>query len=112
MEAQTNDIEHLANIIVCMDEFMGSWTQYKKEKVEKDLLLLFGFVKLLELIGQETAALSPEFKQEHPCEWDALEELKDVFRWNIKAEDLYDINWQTLPTIWTRVLDIFEEIKG
>ena len=112
MDTLLTDINHLANIIVCMDNYMGSWTRYTKEQVDKDSILLFGFVKHLELIGQETAALSEVFRNVHPCKWDELEELKDIFRWDITADDLYNINRQKLPTLWIRLLEIFKEVKG
>ena len=50
METPVTDVEHLATIIVLMDEYMASWAKYEVDEVDKNLILIFGFVKTLELI--------------------------------------------------------------
>ena len=115
MKTPVTDVDHLAMIIVLMDDYMASWTKYEVEEVDKNPILLFGFVKHLELIGEEALAMTNEFKGKYNVPWTQLESYKNAFHWQIKAEELYNINWN--PSLsgfsgtWTKLLNIFEEIS-
>ena len=109
---KTEDVEHLAMIIVLMDTYMAHWAKYEVEEVDKNPILLFGFVKHLELIGEEALAMTEEFKGKYYVPWTQLESYKNVFHWQINAEELYKINWDSsFSGTWTKLLEIYEDIK-
>ena len=112
MEKRLTDVQHLSNIIVLMDQYMTKWTKYTLEEVDKDQLLIFGFVKYLELIGQEASAMTDAFKGKHYAPWTQLESYKDVFDWEIGAEELHAIDFDpSFSEAWRMLLDIFKEVK-
>jgi len=81
MKTPVTDVDHLAMIIVLMDEYMANWAKYEVNDVDENLILQFGFVKTLELIGEETLALTDEFKGKYSVNWTQLESYKDAFHW-------------------------------
>ncbi|MBQ7632384.1 MAG: hypothetical protein IJS82_06490 [Paludibacteraceae bacterium] len=99
-------------IIVLMDNYMASWTTSKVDEVNKKSILLYGFVKHLELIGEEASALTDEFKGKYNIPWTQLESYKNVFHWDITAEELHDINYDpSFSGTWTKLLKIFDQVS-
>ena len=112
MKTPVTDVDHLAMIIVLMDEYMANWAKYEVDDVDKNLILLFGFVKTLELIGEETLALTDEFKGKYSVNWTQLESYKDAFHWQINAEELHDINWNPYFSVtWNKLLNIYDGVS-
>ena len=112
MKTPVTDVDHLTMIIALMDDYMASLAKYEVEEVDKTPILLFGFVKQLELIGGEALAMTDEFKGKYSVNWTQLESYKDAFHWQINAEELYNINWNpSFSGTWTKLLNIYEGVR-
>jgi len=112
LKTPVTDVDRLAMIIVLMDNYMASWTTYNVEDVNKNWILLHGFVKHLELIGETALAMTDEFKGKYYVPWTLLESYKNAFHWDITAEELYQINRDpAFSGAWTKLLEIFKEVK-
>ena len=95
MREKIRDKERLQHILKACDVLIEKKDMYAKEEVEQNPILYFGFVKLVEIIGEAVYRLTKDFRQQHPeVEWDLIEDMRHVLvhgYYQIRPQQLWQI---------------------
>ena len=79
MRERIRDKERLVHILTAIDNLLNGSERYTIEQAEKDVIVFFGFVKQLEIIGEATYKLTKEFRDAHPqTPWNKMEGMRHV----------------------------------
>lgn len=86
------------------------------EDLKTDLLLLFGVVKGLEIIGEAAYKLTNEFKELHPATpWGMIIGLRHVLvhgYYQVRPEEVYLIVKNDLPLLMTQLETYLKEFSS
>ncbi len=96
MREKVRDKERLQHILNACDVLIDKKDKYARDEVEQNPILYFGFVRLVEIIGEAVYGLTKDFRQQHPeVEWDLIEDMRHVLvhgYYHIRPQQL----WQTI----------------
>lgn len=113
MREKARDRERLQHIIRAIDQLRESSQRHALAEVQADPVLFFGFVKLVEIIGEAVYMITPSFKATHPCvEWDAIEGMRHVLvhgYYMIRPKQLWDTIEQDLPQLRPAIEEFLQE---
>lgn len=97
-----------------INTIMENKDKYRKEQVMENPVIYYGFVKLIEIIGEAVYMLTPDFKASHTeVAWRQIERMRHVL-----VHGYYTINpvdlWQTvvvdIPTLKPQIDKILSEM--
>lgn len=93
-------LQHILDISVVLLD----WCQkYTFEEVQANLILYFGFVKHVEMIGEAVYMLTPDFRNTHPeLPWRDIESMRHVLvhgYYAINPNQLWQVIEQDIPVI-------------
>ena len=96
MREAKRDKERLLNILEACNILLERSGSDTIESLRDDPIRFYGYVKLVEIIGEATYKLTKEFRQEHPvAPWDMMEGMRHIL-----VHDYYRISetqlWTTL----------------
>ena len=84
--------------------------------IANDPILAYALVKLIEIIGEATYKLTPEFRQNHPdTNWDAIEGLRHILvhgYYKIKLPRVLDVVNEDIPLLRDQVTKYIEELQS
>lgn len=104
MREQLRDSERLKHIQTAINNLVNNSSKYSLEELLADPITYYGFVKLVEIIGEATYKLTKEFRADHPeVPWDVMEKMRHIL-----VHDYYSINPEQL---WDTVKIDIPEIK-
>lgn len=107
MREQPRDPARLEHIVESITNVQGFMDGKSVEDLKNDLLLLFGVVKGLEIIGEASYKLTNEFKALHPSTpWGLMIGLRHVLvhgYYQVKPEEVYLIVKNDLPILLNQV---------
>ena len=113
MRERIRDRERLEHILRAIDELLAGRNRFSPDEAESNPIIYFGFVKLVEIIGEAVYKLSLEFKQAHPeVEWGTIESMRHVLvhgYYQIKPEQLWDTLNYDLPQLRPFIAKYIEE---
>lgn len=96
MREPVKDITRLEHTLEAINSLIENKDKYTLEQIKSDKILFFGFVKLLEIIGEATYMLTKEFRTAHTAtNWQVIENMRHVLvhgYYTISA----DILWRTI----------------
>ena len=79
MREKVRDKGRLEHILQCCDKLIAYKDQYVLDDLKDNSLIFYGFVKLVEIIGEAAYMLTKEFRNKHPeVEWRAMEGMRHV----------------------------------
>ena len=96
MREQIKDNIRLQHILDACDTLTNSGAEDSIESIQNSPVKFYGYVKLVEIIGEETYKLTKDFRAEHPeIPWNMMEGMRYVL-----VHDYYRINpdklWNTI----------------
>lgn len=82
--------------------------------MEKDVLLFYGVVKNVEIVGEASYMLSTDFKDKHPLtKWDQIIRMRHILvhgYYQIEAPELWNIIQNDLPPLKEQVEGYLKEV--
>lgn len=116
MRERIKDSERLKHIIEAMNVIIENKDKHSFEEVLSDKIVLFGFVKHVEIIGEAVYKLTKEFRSQHPeIDWDVIEGMRHVLvhdYYKIKPEQLWDTIVNDIPQLRSCIEDLYNnEVK-
>ena len=116
MRERIKDSERLKHILEAMNVIIENKEKHSFEEITSDKIILFGFVKHVEIIGEAVYKLTKEFREQHPeVEWDVIEGMRHVLvhgYYKIKPEQLWDTIENDIPQLKPLIEELLnEEIK-
>ncbi|MBR4679304.1 MAG: DUF86 domain-containing protein [Bacteroidales bacterium] len=104
MRERIKDADRLKHILDAVNVILESKDRHSYNEVMSDPILLFGFVKHIEIIGEAVYKLTKEFRKTHSeVEWDIIEGMRHVL-----VHDYYKIKPEQL---WQTIQDDIPELK-
>lgn len=104
-------MEHILTAINRVLEFMSGRS---KEDLEKDVLLFYGVVKNVEIVGEASYMLSTDFKDKHPLtKWDQIIRMRHILvhgYYQIEVPELWNIIQNDLPPLKEQVEGYLKEV--
>ena len=96
MREARRDKERLLNIQEACTILLERSTSETADSIQANPVKFYGYIKLVEIIGEATYKLTKEFRQAHPeAPWDMMEGMRHVL-----VHDYYRISiaqlWETL----------------
>ena len=96
MREKIKDDIRLQHILDACDTLISSRAEDSLESIQKSPIKFYGYVKLVEIIGEATYKLTKEFRTEHPdIPWNMMEGMRHVL-----VHDYYRISpdklWNTI----------------
>lgn len=96
MRSPSNDLIRLKHILYACDVLIKSGKTETLENIEGNPVAFYGYVKLVEIIGEATYKLTKEYKSDHPeVPWSMMEGMRHVL-----VHDYYQISsdklWNTI----------------
>lgn len=103
MREPLRDIERLRHIQDAIDKLLSNKEQYSYEQVLENSVAYYGFVKLVEIIGEATYKLTKEYKSTHPAvPWSMMERMRHILvhdYYNISPQHLWDTIQYDIPDL-------------
>lgn len=113
MRERVRDKERLQHILQAIDDLQAGQAICTTIQAEQEPILFYGFVKLVEIIGEAVYMLSPEFKNSHPTvEWEAIEGMQHVLvhgYYHIKPQQLWDTLSVDIPQLRPLIEQFLQE---
>ncbi|MCQ2974628.1 MAG: DUF86 domain-containing protein [Bacteroidales bacterium] len=104
MREQLNDTQRIEHIIQAVNQLIENKDLYTLEELKNKPIEYYGFVKLVEIIGEATYKLSSEYKKSHQnFPWQLMEKMRHVL-----VHDYYRI---TAEALWTTIQYDIPELK-
>ncbi|MBO5612874.1 MAG: DUF86 domain-containing protein [Prevotella sp.] len=103
MREAVKDNVRLQHILDACDMLIQSREQDSLEELRNNPVKFYGYVKLVEIIGEATYKLTKEFRESHPeIPWDMMEGMRHVLvhdYYRISPEKLWDTICEDIPTL-------------
>ncbi len=103
MREQANDSARLHHILEACDMLLCGRERDTLEDVKSDPIKFYGYVKLVEIIGEATYKLTKEFRSDNPqIPWKMMEGMRHVLvhdYYRISPEKLWDTIEQDIPSL-------------
>ena len=116
MRERIRDKERLIHILTAIDNLVDGIKRYTPEQAEKDVIVFYGFVKQLEIIGEATYKLTKEFREEHPdVPWNKMEGMRHVLvhgYFMISPIKVWNVINNDLPTLRPQIVRLIEEERA
>ena len=94
MREPVKDIIRLQHILDASNKLVENKGKYTQKEMESDPIVFYGFVKLVEIIGEATYMLTKDFRAKHTeVDWRAIEQMRHVLvhgYYTIKTEVLWN----------------------
>lgn len=104
MQNRLGDKQRLGHIIDAMTDIISFCKDLTYENYMDDYKLRLATVKLLEIIGEASAALSDDLKQEFSeIEWGTMKAAR-----NVLVHEYFGIDYKI---VWVTIQDILPELK-
>lgn len=106
-------LEHILQAIKDIRKYQG---EYSYNDLKDNKLVFYGFTKLIEIIGEATYMLTPEFKEKHQeVNWRLIEKMRHVLvhgYYTVDCESLWNTIENDIPDLKPcieRYLEAFDE---
>lgn len=103
MREPLRDIERLHHIQDAVNKLLDNKDQYSLDILLKSPVLYYGFVKLVEIIGEAAYKITKEYKSDHPeVPWSMMEKMRHILvhdYYNISPEHLWDTIQYDIPEL-------------
>lgn len=107
MREKVRDKGRLEHILQCCDKLIAYKDQYVLDDLKDNSLIFYGFVKLVEIIGEAAYMLTKEFRNKHPeVEWRAMEGMCHVLvhgYYTINPKDLWVTVENDIPVLKVQI---------
>ncbi len=107
MREKIKDKGRLEHILQACNDLLGHKDKYDYETALNDPVVFFGFVKLVEIIGEASYMLTKEFKEEHPVlPWKEMVAMRHVLvhgYYTILPQDLWNTIQNDIPLLKPRI---------
>lgn len=115
MREPLKDPIRLNHILEAAEQIVDANRRLTLDAIEKDPILFFGIVKLVEIIGEASYKLSKEFKSAHPeLPWREIEGMRHVLvhdYYTIDSKILWDTITESIPPLIPTIRKIISESK-
>ena len=115
MREQVRDKERLSHIKDAIDRIQSRNPTLSLENLLHDVLVYYGVVKNIEIIGEAVYKLSKEFKESHPMTpWDDVEGMRHVLvhdYYNIQPERVLHVIQNDLPSLKVQIEQYLSEME-
>ncbi len=79
MRERIRDKERLEHILEASNKLLENKDKYTLEEIKNNSVLFYGFVKLVEIIGEACYMLTKEFRESHSeTNWKIIENMRHV----------------------------------
>ena len=79
MRERIRDKERLEHILDASNKLLENKDKYTLEEIKNNSVLFYGFVKLVEIIGEACYMLTKDFRESHPeTNWKIIENMRHV----------------------------------
>lgn len=103
MREKVRDKGRLEHILYACNALLDNKDKYDYESATKDPVVFYGFVKLVEIIGEASYMLTKEFKEENPIlPWKEMVAMRHVLvhgYYTIEPEDLWRTVQNDIPVL-------------
>lgn len=103
MREPLKDIERLRHIQDAIDKLLAGKEDYTLDSLVKQPIAYYGFVKMVEIIGEASYRLTKEFKVLHPeVPWSMMERMRHILvhdYYNISPQHLWDTIQFDIPEL-------------
>lgn len=104
MREVLRDEERLKHIQSAVDQLINSSTRYTIDQLKSEPITFFGFVKMVEIIGEATYKLTKEYRGAHPeVPWAVMEKMRHVL-----VHDYYQIS---IEQLWSTIIEDIPTLK-
>ena len=116
MREQVRDINRLMHILDACNLLLKRSTSDSLDLLENDPIKFYGYVKLVEIIGEATYKLTKEYREQHPeVPWKMMEGMRHVL-----VHDYYCISpvklWATItddiPGLATEIQKLIADLEN
>lgn len=115
MREPIKDITRLEHILEAINSLIENKEKYTFEQIKGDNILFFGFVKLLEIIGEATYMLTKEFRAAHTAtNWQVIENMRHVLvhgYYTISADILWSTIQEDIVPLKTQIEQYIKELS-
>jgi len=116
MRERIKDSERLKHILDAINVITENKERHSFEEIVNDKIMLFGFVKHVEIIGEAVYKLTKEFREQHSeIEWDIIEGMRHVLvhdYYKIKPDQLWDAVQNDIPKLKPLIENLYMEEAG
>lgn len=114
MREKVKDKGRLEHILQACTTLLDNKDKYDFETAKNDPVIFYGFVKLVEIIGETFYMLTKEFRTEHPqVPWSAIVGMRHVLvhgYYTIEPIDLWKTIQNDIPTLQSQILNLLETV--
>lgn len=114
MREKVKDKGRLEHILQACTTLLDNKDKYDFETAKNDPVIFYGFVKLVEIIGEASYMLTKEFCTEHPqVPWSAIVGMRHVLvhgYYTIEPIDLWKTIQNDIPTLQSQILNLLETV--
>ena len=115
MREAIRDKERLQHILDSIDRIQNRVPTLDLESLTQDVLIYYGVVKSIEIIGEAVYKLTHDFKNAHPqTAWEDIEGLRHVLvhdYYNIFPERVLHVIENDLPPLKAQIEQYLSEMK-
>lgn len=116
MREPVRDKERLHHINDAIDRIQSRIPVLSLENLLQDVLVYYGVVKNIEIIGEAVFKLTKEFKEAHPLTaWDDIEGMRHVLvhdYYNIQPERVLHVIENDLPALKSQIEQYLSEMES
>ena len=113
MREQVRDTGRLEHILNAIDKIFEFTKGLNRQDFKKDSVLYFAIVKNIEIIGEASYMLSPEFKESHPdTDWQVIIAMRHFLvhgYYQVDPEEVWNVIEQDLLPLKTQILSYLNE---
>ena len=113
MRERLRDKERLVHILNAIDNLLEGSKRHSMEQAAKDIIVFYGFVKQVEIIGEATYKLTKEFRDAHPqTPWNKMEGMRHVLVHDyflISPQKLWNVINNDLPSLRPQIEQYIKE---
>ena len=115
MREKVKDKGRLEHIQSAINQLLEYKERYNEEDLNENSIVFYGFVKLVEIIGEAVYMLTKEFREEHTeVDWNVIEGMRHVLvhgYYTIKTEDLWNTIVYDIPELKPIIDRLLEEME-
>lgn len=114
MREKVKDKGRLEHILQACTTLLEYKDKYEFETAKDDPVIFYGFVKLVEIIGEASYMLTKEFRTEHPeIPWPAIVGMRHVLvhgYYTIEPIDLWKVVQNDIPVLRPQIAHLLETV--
>ncbi|MBQ9178025.1 MAG: DUF86 domain-containing protein [Prevotella sp.] len=116
MRETVKDSVRLQHILDACNVLMQSREQDSLDELRSNPVKFYGYVKLVEIIGEATYKLTKEFRASHPdIPWDMMEGMRHVLvhdYYRISPDKLWDTVSDDIPTLKPMIEQLINKVEA